>query len=99
MQEACNKISGYVSGMGLEDFRADPRTVNVIVRNLAINPKPLSVHHSQTLPPLITIGIDVSGVRKGFSRHTSTDAATLAQALWLSPPQARRASAASRSAA
>jgi hypothetical protein len=51
------------------------------------------------LPILITIGIDVSGVRKGFSRHTSTDAATLAQALWLSPPQARRGSAASRSAA
>jgi len=45
------------------------------------------------LPPLISIGIDVSGVRKGFSRHTSTDAATLAQALWLSPPQARRAAA------
>ncbi|WP_143593693.1 DUF86 domain-containing protein [Synechococcus sp. 1G10] len=51
MQEACIKISGYVSGMGLEDFRADPRTVDAVVRNLEINPRPLSAHRFQTLPP------------------------------------------------
>ncbi|MCT0212780.1 MULTISPECIES: DUF86 domain-containing protein [unclassified Synechococcus] len=36
MKEACNKISGYVTGMGLEDFQADPRTVDAVVRNLEI---------------------------------------------------------------
>jgi uncharacterized protein with HEPN domain len=36
MQEACNKISGYVSGMEFQDFRADPRTADAVVRNLEI---------------------------------------------------------------
>ena len=36
MQEACNKISGYVSGMGYEDFQADSRTIDAVVRNLEI---------------------------------------------------------------
>ena len=36
MQEACNKISGYVSGMDFEGFRADSRTVDAVVRNLEI---------------------------------------------------------------
>lgn len=36
MQEACNKIGGHVSGMDFEDFRADTRTVDAVVRNLEI---------------------------------------------------------------
>ena len=36
MQEACNKISGYLSGVGYEEFRADSRTIDAVVRNLEI---------------------------------------------------------------
>ena len=36
MLEASGKISGYVSGMGFEDFCADTRTVDAVVRNLEI---------------------------------------------------------------
>jgi hypothetical protein len=36
MLEACNKISGYVNGMSFEDFCADMRTVDAVVRNLEI---------------------------------------------------------------
>ncbi|KEF41431.1 MAG: hypothetical protein ER33_11590 [Cyanobium sp. CACIAM 14] len=36
MQQACDKISGYISGMGFEDFCADTRTVDAVVRNLEI---------------------------------------------------------------
>ena len=36
IQQACDKISGYVSGMSFEDFCADTRTVDAVVRNLEI---------------------------------------------------------------
>ena len=36
MLEASGKISGYVSGMSFEDFCADTRTVDAVVRNLEI---------------------------------------------------------------
>jgi uncharacterized protein with HEPN domain len=36
MQEACDKIAGYTSGMDFEAFCADPRTVDAVVRNLEI---------------------------------------------------------------
>jgi uncharacterized protein with HEPN domain len=36
MQEACDKISLYVSGMDFVDFCADTRTVDAVVRNLEI---------------------------------------------------------------
>ena len=36
IQQACDKISGYVSGMSFEDFCADTRTVDAVVRNLVI---------------------------------------------------------------
>jgi uncharacterized protein with HEPN domain len=36
MQEACDRISLYVSGMDFVDFCADTRTVDAVVRNLEI---------------------------------------------------------------
>lgn len=36
MQEACERISLYVSGMDFVDFCADTRTVDAVVRNLEI---------------------------------------------------------------
>jgi uncharacterized protein with HEPN domain len=36
MLEACDKIAEYTSGMGLEEFCADSRTVDAVVRNLEI---------------------------------------------------------------
>jgi uncharacterized protein with HEPN domain len=36
IQQACDKIGGYVSGMSFEDFCADTRTVDAVVRNLEI---------------------------------------------------------------
>lgn len=36
MLEACNKIIGYLSGMDFDDFCADTRTVDAVVRNLEI---------------------------------------------------------------
>jgi len=36
MQEACDKIAAYTSGMDFEAFCADPRTVDAVVRNLEI---------------------------------------------------------------
>jgi uncharacterized protein with HEPN domain len=33
---ACGKIEEYVSGMTLDDFRADSKTVDAVVRNLEI---------------------------------------------------------------
>ena len=36
IQQAYDKISGYVSGMSFEDFCADTRTVDAVVRNLEI---------------------------------------------------------------
>lgn len=36
MQEACDKIAAYTSGMDFEAFGADPRTVDAVVRNLEI---------------------------------------------------------------
>lgn len=36
MQEACNKIAVYTSGMGFDEFCADSRTVDAVVRNLEI---------------------------------------------------------------
>ena len=36
MQEACDKIAAYTSGMDFEAFCADTRTVDAVVRNLEI---------------------------------------------------------------
>ena len=36
MQEACDKIAMYTSGMDFEAFCADTRTVDAVVRNLEI---------------------------------------------------------------
>ncbi len=36
IQQACDKISGYVSGLSFEEFQADSRTVDAVVRNLEI---------------------------------------------------------------
>lgn len=36
MQEACTKIADYTSGMGFDEFCADSRTVDAVVRNLEI---------------------------------------------------------------
>lgn len=36
MHQACGKISCYIRGMGFEDFCADTRTVDAVVRNLEI---------------------------------------------------------------
>lgn len=36
MKEGCDKISHYVSGMSFDDFCADTRTVDAVVRNLEI---------------------------------------------------------------
>jgi hypothetical protein len=36
MQEACDKITRYISGMDFDDFCADTRTVDAVVRNLEI---------------------------------------------------------------
>lgn len=36
MQEACDKIAAYTSGMDFEAFCADSRTVDAVVRNLEI---------------------------------------------------------------
>jgi len=36
MLEACDKIAGYTSGMGFDEFCADSRTVDAVVRNLEI---------------------------------------------------------------
>ena len=36
MQEACYKITDYTSGMGFDEFCADSRTVDAVVRNLEI---------------------------------------------------------------
>jgi uncharacterized protein with HEPN domain len=34
--EALRKISGYTEGMGQEEFRRDPKTVDAVVKNLEI---------------------------------------------------------------
>jgi uncharacterized protein with HEPN domain len=36
MQQACDKITDYTSGMDFESFCADTRTVDAVVRNLEI---------------------------------------------------------------
>lgn len=36
MQEACDKITAYTSGMSFDAFCADTRTVDAVVRNLEI---------------------------------------------------------------
>ena len=36
MQQAYDKISGYVNGMNFEEFSVDTRTVDAVVRNLEI---------------------------------------------------------------
>lgn len=36
MQEACDKIAAYTSGMDFKAFCADPGTVDAVVRNLEI---------------------------------------------------------------
>ena len=34
--EACDRVVDYTSGMSLDDFRADPRTADAVIRNLQI---------------------------------------------------------------
>ena len=36
MLEASGKINGYISGLNFEEFQADSRTVDAVVRNLEI---------------------------------------------------------------
>lgn len=36
MLEASGKINGYISGLNIEEFQADSRTVDAVVRNLEI---------------------------------------------------------------